>query len=66
MSLLPSQRLPEPLPFFTPPHRPGASQLAKNGFGKGKGQRPEPNFDPEQEVDDREWELRVGEYVSWA
>lgn len=66
MSLIPSSS-PSSVPFFVPhlgpssKHgvypTPGGKGKGKELFGGGKG------FDPEEEVDDREWDMRVGKFA---
>jgi len=60
-------RLYEPVPFFTPPFRPLRPVIPEAGgtaVDKGKGKDPgSPKWKGEEEVDDREWEIRVGELL---
>ena len=62
----------EPVPFFIPPFKPPIGFTPRgypisygigSGFGRGgKGKGREPEFPKgEEEVDDREWEIRSGE-----
>ena len=61
IAMVPRQQ-PEAVPFFGPPYRPTPpaylSGTEKRRTGRpGKGDRE----DMEKEVEDREWEIRVGE-----
>lgn len=57
-SYLPSQfTIPNFLPFPNP-------TSPYEGQGKGKGKGPEPPKSNEEEVDDAEWQMRVGMYYS--
>lgn len=68
MSLIPP-RAQEPVPFFTPPFKPPMGYTPKGypvsfGIPNGKGKGREPGMpQDEEEVDDREWEIRSGEWT---
>lgn len=67
LSVLPN-RQPEIIPFFTPPFGPPFAiqpRAPEARLNKGKGKETEaPRGKGEEEVDDREWEIRVGELGS--
>ena len=61
-------RLVQPIPFFTPPSPPSSAplllQTPSKSVGGGRGEDQDagpPRWKGEEEVDDREWEIRVGE-----
>lgn len=65
LSLLPPRH--DLIPFFIPPHGPNGNNaigIPGLGEGKGKGRMPPSKPNMEDEVDDREWEMRAGESAS--
>jgi hypothetical protein len=55
------------MPFFIPLHGPNGNNaigVPGLGEGKGKGRMPPSKPNMEDEVDDREWEMRAGESAS--